>query len=270
MDEEARTRVRRVSRRRARVAVGATGGEDARRERDGTRAARARCVSGATLAACAVLVGTTHASPVSAGTMYVGAGDAAFLEREYDDLRYAGVTDVAPGTMDGRRGVRVEYDDAKTSFEALMRTYWRHCEPGQTNGQFGEIGSEFAPVVYAANASELAIAENARANLEASKIFGDMPLTVEIKEGAPKTFEESSERNALKTNPKKYEKMAQKRQARFKDLWGFVQFCADRVCGYVRFAPRCVGRCLAVFPEYEARNAGIPDLDGKNIKITAR
>jgi len=231
---------------------------------------RARRASGASIAACALLVGTMHAPMASAGTMFVGAGDEAFLEREYDDLRYAGVRDVVPGIMDGRRGVRVEYDEGKTSYEALMRTYWRHAEPGQTNGQFGEIGAEYAPVIYAANESERVIAEQARANLEASKIFGDMPLTVEIKEGAPKTFEESSERNALKTNPKKYEKMAQKRQARFKDLWGFVQFCADRVCGYVRFAPRCVGRCLAVFPEYEARNAGIPDLDGKNIKITAR
>jgi len=53
-------------------------------------------------------------------------------------------------------------------------------------------------------------------------------------------------------------------------VWrGFVQFCADRVCGYVRFAPKCTGECLDVFPEYRERNSGVPELTG-NIKITSK
>jgi hypothetical protein len=51
--------------------------------------------------------------------------------------------------------------------------------------------------------------------------------------------------------------------------WGFVQFCADRVCGYVRFAPKCTGECLEVFPEYRERNFGVPELVG-DIKITSK
>ena len=227
------------------------------------RVRRARAAA----ASCALALALAPMREARAGTMYVGAGDAAFLEREYVDLRYAGVDEVVPGVMDGRRGVRVTYDESKMTFETLMRTYWRHGEP---TAEELEMGPEYAPVIYAATESEKTIAETARANLESSKIFGDKPLTVEVIAGTPKTFEESDARDALKVNPKKYEKLNAKRAARYKELWGFVQFCADRVCGYVRFAPKCVGKCLAVFQEYEARNAGIPELGGKNIKITSK
>jgi len=220
----------------------------------------------ALVAAVAVASGRADAA-----TMYVGAGERAFLEREYADLTYAGVRDVAPGALDGVDGVRVEYDESRISFEELMRTYWRRSEPTRSDGQFLEVGARYAPVIYVANANERAIVERARDNLEASGLYGaGAKLTVRVVDGTPETFEEAPERDALRKNPKKYEKMLKARDATFKRLWGFVQFCADRVCGYVRFAPNCKTTCLKVFPEYEARNAGIPDLDGKNIKITAR
>ena len=210
-------------------------------------------------------------TPADAATMFVGAGDEAFLERQYLDLKYAGVRDVAPGALDGARGVRVTYDESRISFEELMRTYWRRSEPTRSDGQFSEVGARFAPVIYVANADERAIVERARDDLEASNVYGaGAKLTVRVLDGAPETFEEAPERDALRANPKKYAKMLKARDAAFNRLWGFVQFCADRVCGYVRFAPNCKTTCLKVFPEYEARNAGIPDIDAKNIKITAR
>jgi len=223
--------------------------------------------------AVALALGVSSVSAASdalAAVMYVGAGDEAFLEREYVDLKYAGVTDVVPGTMDGKRGVRVEYDADRLSYETLMRVYWRHCEPEQTNGQFGEIGDEFLPVVYAANDKERNVAESAQRNLEESGIFGNKPLVVPILDGSPKEFTPSAEREAFKANPKAYGKTLAQREKRFKELWGFVQFCYDKVCGYVRFAPKCEGACLLVFPEYEARNSGIPELNQKGIKITSK
>jgi len=39
------------------------------------------------------------------------------------------------------------------------------------------------------------------------------------------------------------------------------------VCGYVRFAPKCVGQCEDVFPEYRETNFGQPELQG-DVKIT--
>ena len=241
-------------------------------------APRARPAHAPTLGASVVAATTAMAmaiAPVSAAAtarMYVGAGDSAFLEREYVDLKYAGVMDVVPGTMDGKRGVEVTYEDSRLDYATLMRVYWRHAEPTQTNGQFGDIGDAYAPVIYVSNASERAVAVDAQKNLETSGIFGDKPCAIPVVDGSPKTFEPDaeSERNAFKTNPKAYEKTNAKREQRFKELWGYVQFCKDRVCGYVRFAPKCTSTCLKVFPEYLERNSGVPTLDGPGVKITKK
>ena len=117
-------------------------------------APRARPAHAPTLGASVVAATAAMAmamAPVSAAAtarMYVGAGDSAFLEREYVDLKYAGVMDVVPGTMDGKRGVEVTYEDSRLDYATLMRVYWRHAEPTQTNGQFGDIGDAYAPVIY--------------------------------------------------------------------------------------------------------------------------
>ena len=125
-------------------------------------------------------------------------------------------------------------------------------------------------MLYAMNAGEMKMASEQKANLASSGIFGRDGPRVSIREGAPKAFDDSGfERDGLKKNPKRYEKMAAKRQARFNELWGYVQFCYERVCGYVRFAPKCVDDCLKVFPEYLASNAGIPEIT-KDVKITGR
>ena len=228
--------------------------------------------SRAAAATAALALALAPASAAATARMYVGAGDAAFLEREYADLKYAGVLDVVPGAMDGKRGVEVTYDDGKMDYAKLMRVYWRHVEPTQTNGQFGEIGESYSPVIYVSNANERAIAEDAQKNLELSGIFGDKPAIVPVIDGPPSTFVPApeSERNALKSNPKAYEKLNAKREQRFKELWGYVQFCKDRVCGYVRFAPKCTSTCLKVFPEYLERNSGVPTLDGPGVKITKK
>lgn len=39
--------------------------------------------------------------------------------------------------------------------------------------------------------------------------------------------------------------------------------------GCVRFAPKCTGECLDVFPEYRGRNFGVPELTG-HVKITSK
>ena len=188
------------------------------------------------------------------------------MESTYRDLGYKGVTSVVPGTFDdGVRGVRVEYDGERIGYAQLLQNFWRRCEPSAE-----ETGGENEPVLYAMNAREMKMASEQKANLASSGIFGRDGPRVSIREGAPKAFDDSGfERDGLKKNPKRYEKMAAKRQARFNELWGYVQFCYERVCGYVRFAPKCVDDCLKVFPEYLASNAGIPEIT-KDVKITGR
>jgi len=56
------------------------------------------------------------------------------------------------------------------------------------------------------------------------------------------------------------------------DWWAFLDVSLSlnlnpQVCGYVRFAPKCVGQCEDVFPEYRETNFGQPELQG-DVKIT--
>jgi len=262
----ARTRARRRRGARARARAG-----DERAQRNAVgETERLRANVALAIAAMTFNVREVEAREMKAT---LGAGDGAFLERAYSDLKYAGVVDVVRGRADGREVVRVTYDDERMDFASVMRAYWMRAEPTQTNGQFSEIGSEYAPVVYVGNDAERAIAEDGQRNLEQSGFYGEgKPCVVPVLDGPPKSFEAApeSERDGLRKNPKKYEKMRAKRDKRFNELWGYVQFCKDRVCGYVRFAPRCVGTCLNTFPEYNARNSGVPSLDGPGVKITAK
>lgn len=237
------------------------------------------------LAASSLLL--AHPSAAQAETlreMTVAAGNAAFLEKEFTDLKYAGVKTVVPGLAGTEPGsdpveaVRVTYDADKISHETLMRTYWQHADPVNANGSFKESGARFKGAVWVADAAERAEVETNRQRLENSGIFGfeasdrktpKALINVPVLDAPPASFEPFPEetQRRLTLNPKGLEKEIKARDAYFKDLWGFVQFCADKVCGYVRFAPRCTGECLDVFPQYRARNAGVPELEG-NIKIT--
>ena len=240
----------------------------------------------AALMSLAASIALAHPSASRAETlreMTVAAGNAAFLEKEFIDLKYAGVKTVVPGLAGTKPGndpveaVRVTYDAEKISHETLMRTYWQHADQVNANGSFKEAGARFKGAVWVADAAERAEVETNRQRLERSGIFGldgdkKTPrafVNVSVLDAPPASFEPFPEetRLALTLNPKSVEKEAKARNASFKDLWGFVQFCADKVCGYVRFAPRCTGECLDVFPQYLARNAGVPELEG-NIKIT--
>lgn len=239
------------------------------------------------LAASSLLL--AHPSAAQAETlreMTVAAGNAAFLEKEFTDLKYAGVKTVVPGLAgiepgsDPVEAVRVTYDADKISHETLMRTYWQHCDPVNANGSFKESGARFKGAVWVADANERAEVETNLQRLEKSGIFGfeasqqngktpKALVNVPVYDAPPTTFEPFPEESLrrLTLNPKGLEKEIKAREIYFKDLWGFVQFCADKVCGYVRFAPRCTNECLDVFPQYLARNAGVPPLEG-NIKIT--
>lgn len=229
----------------------------------------------------------THSSPSHAETlktMTVGAGNAAFLEKEFVDLKYAGVKTVVPGTAtvpglsEPVECVQVSYDADKIQHESLMRTYWQHANPVNPNGSFAEKGDRFKGVVWVGDGVERKEVETNAERLISSGIFGrdktgaGLQFTnLKILDAPAKEFTPFPDdmRLQLTANPKAFEKLSKPRQVYFKDMWGFVQFCAEKVCGYVRFAPRCQGECLAVFPQYTARNAGVPELDG-NVKITGR
>ena len=143
-----------------------------RRRRVDPKAARASPVSKATddehahrvphrglvglAASAAVLLASPNAAHAeTVRDMYVAAGKYAFLEKEFNDLRYAGVKDVVPGTASGVPGddtavdaVKVTYDADKISHVKLMQTYWKHVDPTRGDGQFKENGPKYRAAIW--------------------------------------------------------------------------------------------------------------------------
>ena len=209
-------------------------------------------------------------------TNYLAAGNYSFLEREYQDLTYAGVSLVDVGTCDGKQCVKVSYDDEKVPFERIMRVYFKHFDPkNASKGQYSEVGEQYKPAVYVNSEKEKTYVNDSLDKLERSRVFGrnladNWVSNIPVLDAQSVKFEreqDDGKRNVMKTNPKSLEKLSKARDAQFDQLWGFVQFCYERVCGYVRFAPACVGECQEVFPEFLSRNSGVPELEG-DVKIT--
>ena len=209
-------------------------------------------------------------------TNYLAAGNYSFLEREYQDLTYAGVSLVDVGTCDGKQCVKVTYDDEKVPFERIMRVYFKHFDPkNASKGQYSEVGEQYKPAVYVNSEKEKTYVNDSLDKLERSRVFGrnladNWVSNIPVLDAQSVKFEreqDDGKRNVMKTNPKSLEKLSKARDAQFDQLWGFVQFCYERVCGYVRFAPVCVGECQEVFPEFLSRNSGVPELEG-DVKIT--
>ena len=209
-------------------------------------------------------------------TNYLAAGNYSFLEREYQDLTYAGVSLVDVGTCDGKQCVKVTYDDEKVPFERIMRVYFKHFDPkNASKGQYSEVGEQYKPAVYVNSEKEKTYVNDSLDKLERSRVFGrnladNWVSNIPVLDAQSVKFEreqDDGKRNVMKTNPKSLEKLSKARDAQFDQLWGFVQFCYERVCGYVRFAPACVGECQEVFPEFLSRNSGVPELEG-DVKIT--
>lgn len=229
-------------------------------------------------AASALLLSAPHAAHAETmKDMYIAAGKYAFLEKEFNDLRYAGVKEVVPGLASGVPGdessvdaVKVTYDEEKISHEKLMQTYWKHVDPTRGDGQFKENGAKYRAAIWVDGPAERKEVETNLSRLQNSEIFGKgKALVTPVLDAPPKSFDPYPEDQwkALTNNPKAYEKDKAERQKAFDKLWGFVQYCANRLCGYVRFAPNCTGECLETFPELRERNFGQPELIG-DIKIT--
>ena len=177
-------------------------------------------------------------------------------ENIYDNLKYAGVKTVEAGFVgaDRVRAVRVAWDPARISFDRLLREYWKNCQPARSDGQFEAKGAANVSALWVTTAAQRATAEQQRALLSQSGMFGGPVVTAIIDGPADVDFEAVPEeqRGFGRRNPKALEERRKKsgRTAYLDPIWGLSTFCKDRVCGYVRFAKGCTAECLEVYTEY--------------------
>jgi peptide-methionine (S)-S-oxide reductase len=113
--------------------------------------------------------------------------------------------EVCSGLTGHTEAVLVVYDPAKTSYEALLRTFWESHDPTQGMRQGNDIGSQYRSAIYTFDTEQEAAAERSRAEYQqalARKGYG--PITTEIRAAPAFYFAEDYHQQYLAKNPAGY------------------------------------------------------------------
>jgi peptide-methionine (S)-S-oxide reductase len=118
-----------------------------------------------------------------------------------------------------REAVRIEFDDARVSYEALVSYFFHSVDPTDAGGQFCDRGHSYTTAIYAVGDDELAVATKGKAAAEKEL---KKPVVTEIA-AAPEFWPaEDYHQDYYKKNPLRYEYYRQGcgRDARVETLWG--------------------------------------------------
>ena len=86
---------------------------------------------------------------------------------------------VSAGLTGHRESIEVTYDPSKTSYEKLLEIFWHNINPIQTNGQFNDIGDQYAAAIFYGTDGQKKAAEESKVSLAKSGKF-QKPIAVAI------------------------------------------------------------------------------------------
>ncbi|MDZ4186104.1 MAG: peptide-methionine (S)-S-oxide reductase MsrA [Desulfuromonadales bacterium] len=99
--------------------------------------------------------------------------------------------------------VRIEFDPSQTSFEALLRFFFRLHDPTTRNRQGNDIGSSYRSAIFYHDAEQQRIAEQVKAEVDASGKW-QRPIVTEIVPAGPWWRAEEDHQDYLVKNPGGY------------------------------------------------------------------
>jgi peptide-methionine (S)-S-oxide reductase len=138
-------------------------------------------------------------------------------------LENPGYRQVSAGGTGHYEAVKITYDPAKVSYEALLSAFWHSVDPTDAGGQFCDRGESYRTAIFATDAAQLEAAEAAKA--EVAKDLNTDIATAVIK--APTFYPaEGYHQDYYTKNPVRYKyyRYSCGRNARIKDLWGDKAF----------------------------------------------
>jgi methionine-S-sulfoxide reductase len=86
---------------------------------------------------------------------------------------------VCSGTTGHAEAIQITYDPAEISFEDLLRVFWQTHDPTTLNRQGHDVGTQYRSGIFYHDDEQLAVAEEYKRQLDASKSFG-APIVTEI------------------------------------------------------------------------------------------
>ena len=126
---------------------------------------------------------------------------------------------VAGKQTDHIEAVRVEYDANVVSYSDLLAVFWRNIDPTQDNGQFCDLGPQYASAIFTADAQEKQMAEKTKREIE-EKLGTKVATTIRD----AKTFwlAEDYHQDYYKKNPVRYKRYRDgcQRDKQLQKVWG--------------------------------------------------
>jgi peptide methionine sulfoxide reductase msrA/msrB len=99
--------------------------------------------------------------------------------------------------------IRVVFDPAKTSYEAVLRFFFRIHDPTTLNRQGNDVGTSYRSAIFYRNAEQRAIAERVKAEVDQSGKW-TRPIVTEIVATGPFYAAEEYHQDYLEKNPGGY------------------------------------------------------------------
>lgn len=179
---------------------------------------------------------TQAAGPLAAGQAEAQFAMGCFWCGESDFEPLPGVISVVSGyaggavehptysqVSGGRTGhteaIRVVYDPAKVTYDALLTWFWHHVDPFDGGGQFCDRGSQYRPAIFPLDATQRAAAEASKAAI--GKQLGK-PIAVKLEKPGTFWIAEAHHQDFCHLNVAHYTayRTSCGRDDRLKEVWG--------------------------------------------------
>lgn len=113
--------------------------------------------------------------------------------------------EVCTGSTGHAETVRVVYDPARMSYEALLRTFWERHDPTQGMRQGNDVGSQYRSCIFTTGEDQHAAAEASRAGYQrVLDAAGYGAITTDIRPAGPFHFAEDEHQQYLARHPGGY------------------------------------------------------------------
>ncbi|MGB3388094.1 MAG: peptide-methionine (S)-S-oxide reductase MsrA [Pseudaminobacter sp.] len=118
-----------------------------------------------------------------------------------------------------REAVRIEFDDARVSYDQLLDAFWHSVDPTDGGGQFCDRGHSYTTAVYAVDLGQLTQAKKSKAAIAAVL---QKPIATEVVAAPAFWPAEDYHQDYYRKNPLRYKyyRYACGRDARVEEVWG--------------------------------------------------
>lgn len=111
--------------------------------------------------------------------------------------------EVCSGQTGHTEAVEIIFDPEKIAYADLVELYWAQTDPTDAFGQFEDRGDNYRPVIFYADETQKEIAEQSKAELEASGRFG-RPIVTSIEPVQTFYPAEDYHQDFYKKSPERY------------------------------------------------------------------